>query len=961
MRLIHITIENYRAYERVSLDFRMVAAAAIVGENGAGKSTLVDALLWCLYGQSRSTSADGVVRIGQECATVTVDVEAGGIHYRVTRKRSNRGRGKTELDFYRWAPGGVTPLTGKTISDTQQAIVDALGVDHDTLVSASVVRQGDSDRFTRARPEERRDILRKILRIDRWKTWAARARGLADEARREAERIRAGAPDHAEADDAVTEALVDNAIAMTETGHAGAARDAFAAAVDEARQGVADARARVEAAERAAAERARLAAEVERARARAEADRGEVEQRRQRAATLRAEAGTANEQLPEARAAADQAGRQLAAAEAAGGHRAELEQQRAAVAEAWRTANAEAKRLGETLQRIERAERAAAGLDEARAFLAQREAELERARAAAEEAQRAVDRAMDGDDEGLQAARAALRDAEAAADAAKDEAERAVSARDEAQWAVNTAEGKERDARNGSDSADRHLANLQKQAATLADAPCASSAMWLPEAFVDGESACDLAGTCPLLTAAREAAAAVPAATEARDEAREALFAAAANTEAAREALATARDVRNAAFELATEAQQKVKAARTALDALAGALLAERRTARDEANRAAREVESLRAQAVASVDTAKNAAAQLDALRTAADSARKAKAELDRLETRRRELKAQIDATEGADLTPLQQAAKEARDEVARLEAIAARMEDAVAGERWVANEGAEQVARAERAVTEAEQALAACVTPEDATGAVEVAERALATARAWHEAADSRWRRATEAQARAAAALEEARRALAAAEKAEADAAGADAAARRHDAAERACAAAAVHLIEVAIPALERVANDVLGRISSRGMVLRLDTQRALKTREGMAETLDIVVRDDAGERAIEDFSGGEQFRVDLALRLGLAQLLADRDGVPVELLVIDEGGLGALDPGGLAAVKETLAGLQALYPLVLVVSHIPEVADCLPTRLTVVPGPQGSRIVVDGIVEDAGEGLAA
>jgi len=82
------------------------------------------------------------------------------------------------------------------------------------------------------------------------------------------------------------------------------------------------------------------------------------------------------------------------------------------------------------------------------------------------------------------------------------------------------------------------------------------------------------------------------------------------------------------------------------------------------------------------------------------------------------------------------------------------------------------------------------------------------------------------------------------------------------------------------------------------------------------------------------------------MALRLALARLLADREGATVGMLCIDEGGFGALDPEGIAALKETLQALRGMYRLVLVVSHIPEVADCFEHRIEVVAGAEGSTI---------------
>lgn len=154
--------------------------------------------------------------------------------------------------------------------------------------------------------------------------------------------------------------------------------------------------------------------------------------------------------------------------------------------------------------------------------------------------------------------------------------------------------------------------------------------------------------------------------------------------------------------------------------------------------------------------------------------------------------------------------------------------------------------------------------------------------------------------------------------------------------------------LIEAfAIPTLEAEANRVLQAISSSGMSIRLDTQRAKRSGDGQIETLDIVVRDDIGERAYEDFSGGEQFRIDIAFALAQSVLMGSRDEAPVDWLIVDEG-WGALDADGVDALKETFAGLQRRYGLLLVITHIDAVAECLPQQIRVIGHHDGSSVEI-------------
>jgi len=60
--------------------------------------------------------------------------------------------------------------------------------------------------------------------------------------------------------------------------------------------------------------------------------------------------------------------------------------------------------------------------------------------------------------------------------------------------------------------------------------------------------------------------------------------------------------------------------------------------------------------------------------------------------------------------------------------------------------------------------------------------------------------------------------------------------------------------------------------------------------------------------------------------------------------MLIIDEGGFGALDPDGREALKSIVSGLVGMFPLVLVVTHLPDVTEALPQVLDVTRGPDGS-----------------
>jgi exonuclease SbcC len=145
------------------------------------------------------------------------------------------------------------------------------------------------------------------------------------------------------------------------------------------------------------------------------------------------------------------------------------------------------------------------------------------------------------------------------------------------------------------------------------------------------------------------------------------------------------------------------------------------------------------------------------------------------------------------------------------------------------------------------------------------------------------------------------------------------------------------------AIPALEEDANRILARISVHGMRVRFETQRALKTRDGLVDGLEIVVTDQAGERSLACYSGGQRFQVHLAIRIALAKLQARRAGAGIETFCVDEG-FGSQSAEALAGVLQALRAVQDEFPLLLVISHVEAMRDVFPTRIEVTGGPLGS-----------------
>ena len=152
--------------------------------------------------------------------------------------------------------------------------------------------------------------------------------------------------------------------------------------------------------------------------------------------------------------------------------------------------------------------------------------------------------------------------------------------------------------------------------------------------------------------------------------------------------------------------------------------------------------------------------------------------------------------------------------------------------------------------------------------------------------------------------------------------------------------------LIEAAMPELQAEANNLLSRMTEGTMNLRLETLR--ETHKGeIAETLQIRVADELGERSYETFSGGEAFRINLALRIALSRLLARRSGASLPTLFIDEG-FGTQDSAGRDHILGVVQAIAEDFQCIIVITHMDEIKDSFPNRIEVHKASQGSSFSV-------------
>ncbi len=1014
---VSLRLQNFLSYgsDTEALDFTQFSVACLSGANGQGKSALLDGITWALWGQARKSSHSRkpdaeLLRIGAQEMRVEYVFDIEGERYRAERFFAQSASGKTSKSGLELAIFDGTDwrtLTGASQSETQSRVDGVVGIDYDTFVNASFLLQGRSDEFTRRKPEERKEVLARILNLEKYERLGERAADRERAARAEVEKLEATLARLADVAGLLPAILEEKGALEREV----AAREARCAALEARLAGLAERLAAL-AAEQARCREAEMGvealrlrrADVEREAAALEKHLADADALLADAADIRARSARydrlRDEQVRLQALALEDRDLERRLADAAR----EIERREAAHREKLAALDVEARLLRDGLDALEkdvatrprleaektRARDAAEKLARETEKLARRDALRLRADALAATIEREKVQRLESlraDAERLDAERRGLPD--------EDVIEHELSKR-AAELEALAALKREFDdvLQQGTDVRDRLRA--QEEAVKRLDEQIEKVDGQMARLHDEAENECPTCGT-PLTPHHRENVLALLDAERLRFvQQRADALAGSVRAGAERAALLE----RHGALKARLEKGEAVRVAFTRAEEQKKTRLLRIEEIRVLGERHLQQRRAFEAQAFATLERAELADVQktlatievdeaaIEGLRQAAAGLQSCSTALARVEeaarvlgTRRARL-AHIEgeraeserlAASGALLGdwPRQRDALEKEraalgfdaDRLARVQADLALLGDVPA--RRAALDNAEQHRAAWAAQRETRRAEAAALDAEvEALARTAAAWAGLETqrqaAQSEHDAVRADLgavRDALAAQQQALGALGEKQRAAESARDAHREATAHlhqrrdEAALYRHLRTAFSRKGIPSLIIEQTLPDIEARANSLLERLTDGRMRVRLDTIRDKKT-GGTAETLDIYISDEQGvTRAYETFSGGEAFRVNFALRIALSQLLAERSGVRVRTLVVDEG-FGTQDAAGVQRLVEAIDTVREDFDKILVVTHLDSLKNAFPVHIEVRKDPvAGSQYQLVGV----------
>ena len=161
---VEISVNNYRNYAEETFNFDDISFCTINGQNGAGKSSLfMDAIIDCLYEEPREGEKTGWIRNDESArsGSISFTFKIGDKTYRVVRTRTKSGR--PTLNVSEYVLGQWEDRSREKVIDTQQEILNIVGMDSMTFKSCALIMQDQYGLFLQAKPEERVEVLGTLL------------------------------------------------------------------------------------------------------------------------------------------------------------------------------------------------------------------------------------------------------------------------------------------------------------------------------------------------------------------------------------------------------------------------------------------------------------------------------------------------------------------------------------------------------------------------------------------------------------------------------------------------------------------------------------------------------------------------------------------------------------------------------------------------------------------------------
>jgi DNA repair exonuclease SbcCD ATPase subunit len=171
MKLRSLQLRNWLLFQEADITFNGVGnVIGVVGEyadesarsNRSGKSTITEAIPYLFYGKGRGKQLQlinrSAIEDGEDMLVSGVVALADGREFTIKRGRTYDNKPILEVEG----------LEGAKVADADQFLAELIGFDRSEYTSTCFFEQGDIHAFMVAQPAEKRALIQRWLRQERW-------------------------------------------------------------------------------------------------------------------------------------------------------------------------------------------------------------------------------------------------------------------------------------------------------------------------------------------------------------------------------------------------------------------------------------------------------------------------------------------------------------------------------------------------------------------------------------------------------------------------------------------------------------------------------------------------------------------------------------------------------------------------------------------------------------------------
>lgn len=130
-------------------------------------SAILESIRWVLFDKARHRKKDDIIKRDTSTCLVIFEFIIDNKLYRITRKR-NKIVSESTVTLEQWNGIKYEAIDCDTNTATDHKIVEIINFNHDVFLNSIYFKQGDISIFTESTPGKRKDILKSLLKLDKW-------------------------------------------------------------------------------------------------------------------------------------------------------------------------------------------------------------------------------------------------------------------------------------------------------------------------------------------------------------------------------------------------------------------------------------------------------------------------------------------------------------------------------------------------------------------------------------------------------------------------------------------------------------------------------------------------------------------------------------------------------------------------------------------------------------------------